>query len=201
MIDFIIGKIKQVKEKSTIVITNGIGFLIHTPQTNNFKENENIELYTYMHWNQEKGPSLFGFKEELDRTVFLMIIDCPKIGPSIAINILSQISTPQFLKIITSQNEAALSSINGIGIKKAEQIIMQLKHKVTKLIETNIIPTDAQENLAEWQNINDVLTSLNYSKPEILKTMKYLTENYSNQNYTLDQLIRYALAYLSKQKH
>ncbi|MFA5074997.1 MAG: Holliday junction branch migration protein RuvA [Candidatus Babeliales bacterium] len=198
MIDFIAGKIKKIEEKNVTILVNGIGFFVQMSQTKNLILNQNAEILIYMHWNQEKGPALYGFQAELEKTVFLMIIDCPKIGPGIASNILSQISAGEFLEIVSSQNEKALSKINGIGEKKAEQIIVHLKHKVSKLISSGKVQTqDLQQDFTMWQNVNDVLISLNYSKPEISKAMQYLTSKYSGQTAPLDQLIRSALGYLS----
>jgi Holliday junction DNA helicase RuvA len=199
MIDYISGKIQKIYEKSAVILVNGIGFSCHVPQVNKLKKDAKVELFTYLHWNQEKGPSLYGFHTEIERTTFLMIIDCPKIGPGIALTILSQIPAMQFLEIIISQNDKALSAINGIGAKKAEQLITSLKHKVAKLIEKGGVPTESmQQDFVQWQNINDVLASLGYSRQEIGGAIKYLTETNKGQNYSLDQLIRSALGYLSK---
>jgi len=198
MIDYVVGTVHSIGNKTATVLVNGIGFACHAPHLAKLREKEKVELYTYLHWNQEKGPSLYGFATELERTTFLMIIDCPKIGPGIAISILSQLQAPQFLEIITSQNDSALSSINGIGAKKAEQLISSLKHKVAKLVATGAIASDTQQDFVQWQNISDVLTSLNYSRQEISGAMKYLTENYHDQNYPLDQLIRAALGHLTR---
>ena len=92
MIDFVTGKTKWVGEKSILVMVNGVGFSIHVPNAQKIQEGADVELYTHMHWNQEKGPSLFGFQSELDKAIFLMIIECPKVGPSIALNVLSGIA-------------------------------------------------------------------------------------------------------------
>jgi Holliday junction DNA helicase RuvA len=197
MIDYIVGTVQKVYAKSAIILVNGLGLRCNIPQPNKLKDGEKIELYSYLHWNQEKGPSLYGFSSELERTTFLMIIDCPKIGPSIALTILSQIPAPQFLEIITSQNEKALSAINGIGTKKAELLITSLKHKVSKLISSGAVVDSGQQDFVQWQNISDVLTSLSYTKHEISNTMQYLTTNFNNQNYSLDQLIRAALTHLT----
>ena len=200
MINFLSGTVKKIHEKSATILVGGIGFLCNIPRTQFLKEGEKAELYTYLHWNQEKGPSFYGFATELERTTFLMIIGCPKIGPGIALKILSQLEAPNFLEIITSQNDKALSAVNGIGAKKAEQLIMQLKHKVAKLISSGAAEDYTQQDFVQWQNISDVLASLNYSRQEIGGAMGFLTKNYNNQNYPLDQLIRAALGYLSQHK-
>ncbi|MBD3273563.1 hypothetical protein GF385_04420 [Candidatus Dependentiae bacterium] len=198
MINYLIGKIQNINEKSLTILVNGLGFEIFTPQIKNFSENKNIKLHTYMHWNQEKGPFIYGFETKLEKDIFLLIIGCSKIGPSIAMSILSQMTAGDFIQIISQQDDKALSKINGIGEKKAEQIIVQLKHKVSKLISSGKLQAlDTQQDFTQWQNVNDVLVSLNYSKPEISKAMKYLTEKHSGQNAPLDKLIRSALSFLS----
>lgn len=197
MIDFISGVIKHIREKTITLLVGGFGITVMVPKPSEFILDEMITLHTYVHWNQDQGFTLYGFKTELTRTVFLMIIDCPKIGPSIALNILSQVNINDFLTIISSQNEKALSSLNGIGPKKAEQLIVELKHKVPKLLESGNIVFEEQQNFAALHNISEVLTSLNYSKPEVNKALQFLAAKYSNQNSSLDQLIRAALSYLA----
>jgi Holliday junction resolvasome RuvABC DNA-binding subunit len=53
-------------------------------------------------------------------------------------------------------------------------------------------------NLAQWQEIVQVLESLNYSKPEIADTMKHLRDTYAGQQHSFDQLVRHALSFLAK---
>jgi Holliday junction DNA helicase RuvA len=200
MISYLSGTIKEIHEKSITLVVNNIGLNIFTPQPTQFKEGESYEFYIYFHWNYENGPSLYGFSTEQDRIVFLTIIECPKIGPSIALNILSQMSSESFIDAIKTNNERALSSISGIGEKKAEQIIVQLKHKVTKLLETKRIIISEQKNSSNLQNLSDVLFSLNYSKQEISQAIGYISEKFTSQSPSLDQMIRASLAFLTQKK-
>lgn len=198
MIDYVSGIIKNSLDKKVTIDVNGFGMSLQTPRTNGLQKDKPATLFSYLHWSAEQGPTLFGFQTELERTVFLLIIDCPKIGPSLALSILAHFSASQFLEIITSQDDRRLSEVSGIGAKKAEQIMVQLKHKVQKLVSSGqVTATEAQSNFVQWQNVNDVLASLNYSKAEITKAMTHLTEKYNNENCSLDQLIRTALSYLS----
>lgn len=198
MIDYLIGTVKGIKEQSITVFVNGVGFNVFTPKVTNIENNKPVELYSYMHWNAENGPSLYGFKEELERTVFLMIIDCPKIGPKIALSVLQQMSANEFLEVISTQDEKLLSSVNGIGEKKAENIIMQLKHKVSKLIASGDIKPAAESDFAQFQTLNDALTTLGYNKQEITKAIQKLTKETAGESLKFDQLMRRALAFLSK---
>jgi Holliday junction DNA helicase RuvA len=198
MFEFLSGTVVGIHEKVITVAVSGVGFAVHVPNARDYVLDTAVRLYTYFHWNQENGPSIYGFATEFDRKVFLLIIDCPKIGPTIALNILSQLSATDFLEIVTTGNQKGLSNLNGIGEKKAEQIIVELKHKVQKLINSGEIVHEQQHSFVQWQQLNEVLSSLNYTKPEIMKATQYVAEKYTGQNYPLDQLIRAALAYLSQ---
>ncbi|MFH0898512.1 MAG: Holliday junction branch migration protein RuvA [bacterium] len=197
MIDHVTGVIKEINDKIVILQTGPFCLALHVPNSKGLYKDSQAALYTYMHWNAENGPSFFAFQTQLERKVFLLIITCPKIGPSIASGILSTFSASQFLEIVSTHDEAKLSTISGIGEKKAEQIIVQLKHKVQKMLSSGQFVLEAQESFVQWQNVNDVLASLNYSNQEISKAMAYLGEKYKGQNCALDQLIRAALSFLS----
>ena len=158
-------------------------------------------LLVHMHWNQENGPALFGFSTILEKNVFLMITSCSGLGPKLAMAVLAQLGAAEFLEAVQSANEDALSDVSGIGAKKAEQIIVQLKHKVAKLIESGI-HLGASTTLEKRHEISQVLKSLNYSRPEIAAAMNYLNENYPGTQVAFDQLVRHALAiYLSGPEH
>lgn len=202
MIDVVKGSVYEVSDKAVGVMVGGLGLKFATPRGSEFQDGDTITLYAHMHWHAENGPSLFGFCSVFERTVFLLIIDCPKIGPSIALSILHQLKPAQFLELVTSQNEKGLSSVNGIGPKKAEQIILELKHKVSKLVSTGKLeqPLDTQDSFIHWQQASEVLYSLNYSKQEVGKVLQILTKKYAGQQIALDQLIRAALAQLATLK-
>lgn len=196
MIHSLTGTIKEISETGVVLDTGAFGFGISTAQPHKFQVGQQAHMLTYMHWNAENGPSLFGFATALEKTVFLLIIDCPGVGPKIGMAVLGHMSPAEFLEAVQSANEKALSSVNGIGAKKAEQIIVQLKHKVAKLVDAGIDLGDSAM-LEQRHEIGQVLKTLNYSKAEISSAMHYLNESYPG-NVAFDQLMRHALAYLSK---
>ena len=197
MIDQLTGTITALKDRQLTLTVGGIGFALNTPQAQQLSIGTTTQLFTYMHWNADQGPSLYAFSRELERTVFLLIIDCPKIGPSIACNILSQVSAEQFIELISTHNEKGLSSLNGIGAKKAEQLVVELKQKVAKMLTSGSVKIDQQHNFVLWQQLSEVLLSLNYSKQEVSRVTQMLSEKFTGQNQPLDHLIRAALAQLS----
>src|SRR5579885_3374603 len=138
MLNYINGTIKSIDEKQVVMDLGPIALSVQVPSERAFSLGQQMILHTYLHWNQEQGPTLFGFASELERTVFLLVISCSGIGPKIALAVLDQLGPKLFLDAVQTGNEAALSNVSGIGQKKAEQIIVQLRHKVAKLLKSGV---------------------------------------------------------------
>jgi len=197
MMNFIIGSIHEIKDQ-TITLSMGVmGLSLQVPEPGIFQIGKEIRLFTYLHWNAEQGPSLFGFSSELEKTVFLLVISCSGLGPKIALAILSDLGPDQFLQAIQEGDDRVLSKVNGIGAKKAEQMVVQLRHKVAKLIKSGI-ELGTSEQFQQWNNMVQVLESLNYSRAEINASMNFLKENHIGQNLPFDQMMRHALSFLAK---
>lgn len=185
-------------EAGLITVDSGhLGFAVNVPLTVQCVIDTPIRLFVYMHWNPEQGPSLYGFDKELDKAVFLLIISCSGIGPKIALAILSQMGGSAFIQAIQQGNEDALSNVSGIGQKKAEQMIVQLKHKVSKLLKAGLQLEDGQ-GVMDMHDVTQVLTSLNYSRSEINGAVSWLHEQNKGMTVPFDKLVRQALSFLSK---
>ena len=197
MITIIQGYIKEIKDQSLTVEMNGIGFAISMSRTEHFKKDAIVSLKTFLHWHQENGPTLFGFETELERSLFLLITSCSGIGPKIALAILKHLQPAVLIKAVQTSDEKMLSSVPGIGAKKAEQMIVQLRHKVEKLLESGIVVND-DASLTHWVTLNDVLTSLHYSRQEISAALSHIKDLDTCQSATFDHLLRQALSFLSK---
>lgn len=197
MINTFSGQIKDINDSMLTVENNGIGLAIQVPQPTLFAVGQKAELLVHMHWNSENGPSLFGFANALEKNVFLMITSCSGLGPKLAMAVLGQLGASEFLEAVQSGNEDALSDVSGIGAKKAEQIIVQLKHKVAKLIESGA-HVGASATLEKRHEISQVLKSLNYSPQEVRAAMNHINEQYPQSSVAFDQLVRHALAFLAK---
>ena len=196
MIERLVGTIVESDDKSITLLANGIGFGVQVADPAAFSRDATCTVFTYTHWSQDKGVSLYGFAHELARSVFCLIITCPKVGPAIALALLRQLSPERIVQDIATNNEAGLSSCVGIGPKKAQQIIYALKDKVGALVAQSSTLRDS--SAADWQHVQEALASLNYSRNEIADAVAHLTEMYKDtQTPALNVLLRNALAYLS----
>jgi len=197
MIHYISGIIKTISNDYILVDIGNIGLMIYVPFPSYFKISEKVNLHIYMHWKQEQGPSLYGFLSPIEREVFVILISCPGVGPKIGLTVLVDLGVEALLEAIQKGNDKMLSKVSGIGAKRAEQITIQLKHKVAKFIKAGTF-LPKSEGLVKWQEVSEVLSSLNYSRIEISAAMKHLSDNYSKDKFSFDQLIRHALSFLYK---
>jgi Holliday junction DNA helicase RuvA len=200
MLERLEGTIQAIEEQKVIVQSDYIGFGIYVPNVHAFTVGESASFHLHLVWNQETGPSLYGFGLPLEKSVFIVIISCIGVGPKLGLAILDKLGAHGFLEAIQTGNEDALSSVSGIGAKKAEQIIVQCKHKVNKLIASGInCGTNTQ--LARWYEVDQALSSLNYSRNEITRALDYIKiEQQSTSISSFDHLLRKALSYLAQKQ-
>lgn len=199
MVDYVVGTVKEVRDQEVVLDVGAVGVALQVPNAHSFSPEGIIKVYSHLHWNAENGPSLFGFACPLERSVFRVIISCSGIGPKIALAILSDLGAQGFLQAISTENEQMLSKVNGIGKKKAEQIIVQLKHKVASLIESGKVDMSQMQETSHFHDVSLALQSLNYSRQEIGRAMDYLRKSTKTATVTFDVLLRQALSYLSQQ--
>jgi len=81
---------------------------------------------------REDDISLYGFFDEMERSMFVHLISVSGVGTNTARVILSSMSVEEIRYAIIQENEALLSKIKGIGPKTAKRIILDLKDKLMK---------------------------------------------------------------------
>lgn len=205
MINQITGQIthiNEIQDKSIHIQVGPIGFAVFVPNETIYLVGQDISLEIYFYWNQENGPQLYGFESILEKQVFSLIISCSGIGPKIGLAALNQLSPEQIINYILSGDIKSLSKITGIGAKKAELIITQLKDKSFKL--SSKIPVMANNLGHKLKLLSDILGSLNYTTSEVkiaLDNIKKAGPDFSGPETSIDDLLRKSLMFLVKLKN
>ncbi len=192
---YIIGNIEEMNEDYMVVENNGIGYLVYTSKNSIMDIGQNTinrKILTHL-IVREDIMSLYGFTTNEELKMFKLLITVTKIGPKVAIGLLSTL-TPSNIKIsIISGDAAALSRAPGIGKKTAERIILELKDK----IDDNITYEDGIDVLIpvdETEEVVVALTTLGYTRNEIFKVLSSL----DTQGKRTEEVIKLALRKLSK---
>jgi Holliday junction DNA helicase RuvA len=196
MFSFIKGTITHASDQVVTVYSEslGLGWEITANRACAARLNQIVSLHVYVHWNQEQGPSLYGFETRAERECFILLIGCPGVGPKLALSLLEQIDLSALATIVQANDVKALSALKGIGLKKAEQLILYLKNKIDDFM-AQYAPTGTAGSA--FKQVAQVLESLNYGQAEIQQTLAHL---HQQQLGTLpfDALLRKALAFLVK---
>jgi Holliday junction DNA helicase RuvA len=116
--------------KSVILTANGIGYEIYT--SNPMVPNKDTALFI-SHIIRETSQDLYGFETAEEKKFFEMLIDVNGIGPKSAFALITHLGVKQIVSAITFENADILKSAPGIGKKSAEQIVLSLKDKISKL--------------------------------------------------------------------
>ena len=78
---------------------------------------------------KEDGWSLFGFDSAIERQVFRHLLTASGFGPKLALALLSALGPERTVRSIQTRDLTALSSVSGIGRKKAERLVLELQDK------------------------------------------------------------------------
>lgn len=197
MISFIRGTIKELDENVMVVDVGGVGFGLQVPTGCAASVGAQITIHTYFYWHQENGPQLFGFDSKEQRQLFLTIISCSGLGPKIGLAVVGSMTPALFARSVTVGDVKALSSIDGIGPKKAETMIMQLRDKIAKLVAAGMFKEESGAS-QHFQKLSAVLDSLKYERREIARALEHISRMDNLDQYAFDDLVRSALVYLSK---
>jgi Holliday junction DNA helicase RuvA len=152
MISHLSGKLVSKSPTSLVVECNGIGYEVNISLNTYSRiiDSEQIKIYTHLQV-REDSHSIFGFFDELERSVFRLLISVSGIGANTARTMLSSMPPNKVIESIQSDNVVAIQSIKGIGAKTAQRVIIDLKDKVLNLIddnEFNVSPNNTQREEA-----------------------------------------------------
>ncbi|MBR2039812.1 MAG: Holliday junction branch migration protein RuvA [Clostridia bacterium] len=182
---------------SLIVECGGVGFKCTTTSaTLGSLPNigDEIFLYTYMAV-REDAMDLFGFSTVEEMEAFKMIISVNGVGPKIGIALLSEFTPSQLYLYIGSNDAKALTSANGVGIKLAQRIVLELKDKVEKIgyISSADLKPKAKPQKSTSDEAVAALMSLGYTKGEASLAVGKIEEDLPT-----DELIKQALKLLAR---
>jgi len=133
MIAYLKGKLAYKDPTFVIIDISGVGYQLKISlQTyTQIKDEEQVMLLTFQHI-KEDAHTLYGFKEESEKKLFLNLISISGVGPNTALMILSSLSSEELEHAIIQEDVRTIQNVKGVGIKTAQRIILELKDKITK---------------------------------------------------------------------
>ena len=203
----------QANNKFYILINcQGLGYEIQTLGSVIFdidtnKSSKKEIILWLKHIKKEDSDMLFGFSTKDQRDFFIQILNIKGIGSQIGMSLLNKFSLNQLITAISNNDKKSISTVQGIGQKMTERIILELKSKViNKEIEKenlnrNNFLEEHKDLDSIFKDIDLTLQSLNYPKKEIKNLFPKLINNIKNsslekKSISFENLLKEAMNYL-----
>ncbi|MCX7873336.1 MAG: Holliday junction branch migration protein RuvA [Caldimicrobium sp.] len=150
-----------------------------------------IQLFVVPILRKNEYLELYGFLEREERELFLKLNALSKVGPKLALNMLSIFSPETLRGIIYDRKIEELAKIPGVGVKKAERLYVELKGLFSKLSKKGLtLPIERERTLSEAKAS---LISLGFKAQE---AEEVLLKVYDERD-SLEELIKKALKSLA----
>lgn len=133
MIACLEGTLEHVSEASIIVMTaGGVGYEVEI--TGRMRQSlpargGRVRLYTTL-LVREDMLRLCGFETMEERSTFDILTALPKVGPKIALSILSVYKPADIRQMVGNNDQAGFTAVSGIGKRLAEVIVRELSYKL-----------------------------------------------------------------------
>ena len=149
-----------------------------------------VTLYTEL-VIKEDGWALFGFDQPLERIIFQRLLTASGVGPRLALAVLSTLGPERAVLSIQGRDIAALSTVSGIGKKKAERLVVELHDRFKDMSVASTIPqpTAAAEAV-------QALTILGYPAAAAEEAVR--TTMVDGRDLDTSAVVREALQHLTK---
>jgi holliday junction DNA helicase RuvA len=132
LIAHLYGDITIIGENYVIIDVNGVGYRVSMTETalRQMQSHEGkIRILTHL-IVRDDAFSLVGFLDQAELELFLLLITVNRVGPQMALSILSQITPPELVQALIGEDEKRLTRLTGVGPRNARRLILELKDRV-----------------------------------------------------------------------
>ncbi len=181
-----------------------VGYRVHVPLSTYYDLPEiNVPVSLLIHtYVREDSFQLFGFLSGSERDLFEALLRVTKVGPKLALAMLSGMSASAVQQAIIEGDVQRLSTVPGVGRKTAERIILELRDKLAKGVSelsAGVLPRGNSQHV-----VADAVTALqNLGYPRVVaeRTVGQVLRSIDPaQTPALKELVRDALRVLGQEK-
>jgi len=195
MIRFLEGVLEEKQPTRLVLQAGGVGYEVFIPLSSydSLPPEGNTCRLQIFDCVREDTHDLFGFSTQLERRLFVLLLGVRGIGPKMALNALSGLSPRDLMAAVAGGDVKRLSSISGIGKKKAELIIVELRDRISEgeaLAATGI--RDAGPEDIKRRDAILALISLGYKQIDAARLLQRSVTG-PTDTLTVEDLVRQAL--------
>lgn len=142
---------------------------------------------------REDAWTLYGFDTTGERTIFQRLLGATGLGPRLALAILSTLGPERTVRSIQGKDVAALSTVSGIGKKRAEKLIVELSDRFADIPLAPAVRAGRPADEAAR-----ALVTLGYGSAAADDAVRFVLTR--EQTADVAALVRQALQYLTTQR-
>ena len=161
------GRLVERGDDAVVVDVGGVGYLVSMSRSSLeglAAEGGEVALRIHTHVREDM-IQLFGFLGDEEREAFEALIGLNGVGPKAAMGILSGIEARELARAICAEDLARLCMVPGIGKKKAERMVLELKEKLLGLARPTESGDDDGGRILE--DLRSALFNLGFKNLEI----------------------------------
>ena len=131
MYAYIRGIVSDIAADRAVLEAAGVGYELFAGRKTLDKliMGEEAKLYAHLHL-AEGVQALYGFYTEEEREMFRRLIGISRVGPKLAVSVLSVMEPSDVISAVITDNPAAFDPVQGMGRKMAQRVILELKEQV-----------------------------------------------------------------------
>ncbi|MBI4384043.1 MAG: Holliday junction branch migration protein RuvA [Nitrospinae bacterium] len=198
MIAYLKGELIHKSPAHAVIDVNGVGYRVFIPLSTfyalpDLHARVSLKIHTHM---SEDAIKLFGFLTGEEQRIFEALIAVNKVGPKLALTILSGIPARELVEAIARNDLARLSSAPGVGRKTAERLVLEMKDKLPGLMEGLAPEPEPGERSGALDDALSALVNLGYKKAEAETALKSVRAA-RGPSAPIEDLIKESLKFLS----
>lgn len=196
MIAYLEGELWEKRPEHVILKIGGVGYQAFVPLSTFYQLPDppaHIALFIHTHV-QTDTLQLYGFATSDEKQTFVKLLAIPRIGPKLALAILSGISPQELAQALAAGDIRRLAAIPGLGRKSAERLLVELKGKLHPE-SLQLAAATAGPSGSLWDDALSALVNLGYARTLAENVLQ--TVHAQEKPLTLEDILRLSLARLA----
>lgn len=192
MISSLSGRVAHIGENSLTLEISGVGFKVSVPRgvLTDSQIGQSLSLQTYL-VVRENELSLYGFPSAEARDTFILLIGVERVGPKLALAILSALSVSSLRAAVLGGQSAVLGKVPGVGGKTAQKIVLHLADRILPMEGDAPVPMAQPAD----SDLLDALLALGYSVVEAQAALQSVP---AGSSADIEERLKLALRYFKK---
>jgi holliday junction DNA helicase RuvA len=196
MIGRIEGQLVEIVDNVVLLAVGGLGYEVEVSGnvlTSLPGRDGPLRLYTHF-VVREDAQQLYGFASRGERDLFRVLLRTSGFGPKLALAVVSSVSLAELVTAVQDNGVDALLRVPGIGRKKAERLLLELKGKLPEVAVQAPAGITRAGSVAVTE-AEHALTALGYRPAEAAR----LVGSVRAEAETAEELVRAALKHAARQ--